>query len=436
MSRHRLSHRPGLFRTVRRSGRILDAAKGRPGTLQGRAAGCGLAVVVGVVAGTPRGDLDLHPGVLGFDAVGEGVGFGFLDVGDVAGGGGGGIVLVDIFEVAAAPGCDPESEAGVELYQTVEVSEEEVTGEHEEVLGLAKEIRGELDHLCAEDPDCEKGEGSDTAEGALVESVGEGGVVEEREIDERGEVDGIDAPGLAVPNGAISKETAGIAAPGGAHPAETLREERRVGTKGGLNQGVGTVLDLDFVPVRDVPAGYIVVVIGVEGAELVEKEALVGESGEEGKALDDFGAVGGGSSGDDKDPPIYRIRRADLKIMALQIDGPEHVPEGAEIEAGVRATNALVGADDADSGVLERGEDRREKSCGRPENVVIQKDGDGRLDVLHTVGYLEALVSMFGGPDTDGGVGILRLNRCYDALGQGCQLLSYSDDDDGTWPIF
>lgn len=169
-------------------------------------AGCGLAVVVGFVAGTPWGDLDLHFGVLGFDAIGNGVGFCFFDVADVVGAAA--IVLVDVFEVAAAPGGDPEGEAGVQFYKTVEVSKEEVTRKHDEVLGLAEKIRGKLDHLCAEDPHREEGEVSDTAEGAPVEDVSESGVVEEREIDERGEVDGVDAPGLAVPDGAVGKKTA------------------------------------------------------------------------------------------------------------------------------------------------------------------------------------------------------------------------------------
>lgn len=186
---------------------------------------------------------------------------------------------------------------------------------------------------------------------------------------------------------------------------------------------------------RDVPAGDVVVVIGVQGAELTEEEAFVGESREEGKALDDLGAVGRGASRDDKHAPVYPIGRADLEVMALQVDGPEHVPEGAEVEASFGATDALVGADDPNAGILERGEDRGKEFRGRPKYMIIQKNCNCGIGGLHAVGYLEALVSMFGGLDADGGVGISRLDRSYDALGQGCQFVSYSDDDDGTWPI-
>ena len=107
-----------------------------------------------------------------------------------------------------------------------------------------------------------------------------------------------------------------------------------------------------------------------------EREEVFGdESGLEEGREEDRGAMGGGPAGDYEDAAVEGVSGGDFEVVAFEIEAAEEVPEGGGGEAWRRAPDTLPGADAADGGVGEGGEEVREESA-RPEDVVVAQDGD------------------------------------------------------------
>lgn len=102
----------------------------------------------------------------------------------------------NIREIPTTPISVLEGQHSVEFDQTVEVRKSQVPRE---------EIRHQLYHLGEENPDSEIHEVGLAAEITLVQCIGQNGVVEQGKIDKRGQVDGVDAPGLTAPDGSIGE---------------------------------------------------------------------------------------------------------------------------------------------------------------------------------------------------------------------------------------
>lgn len=67
--------------------------------------------------------------------------------------------------------------------------------------------------------------------------------------------------------------------------------------------------------------------------------------------------------------------------------------------------------------------------------MIIEQDGDLRLDVSKAMRDLSALVSFVGGSDRDLGIREYPLVGGDDVFGQLRQLVSNSNNDDGTWCV-
>ena len=293
----------------------------------------------------------------------------------------------------------PEREQRPQLHHRVNVPEEDASRQEDEVARVPPEMRGRFYGFGKQDP-------SEEADGAVffhhVRRGGRGGagaakrvhqqrIPDQSEVEQRGEMDGVDAVGLAAPV-ARGKEGARVAAVGGAGPAEALGEEFRVGAQCRFDGGRVRVLDPEIPVVRDHPAGYKVVVVGVEGADdaAAAAAALVGKKGGgeevfghkgglEGGREQDGGTVRGGPARDDEDAAVDGVAGGDFKVVPFEVEAAEQVPEGGGGEeargGGGGAADSLPRAHAADGGVGEGGEEVREK-VGRPKDVVVTQDGD------------------------------------------------------------
>ena len=281
----------------------------------------------------------------------------------------------------------------------MKIAKSKIPRQPPQIRRIPPQMRKRLDQLSQQDPPRQRPQdliGPSRKPRRPRQRIHHRGVVEEGEVDETREEDGVHAPRPAPPHdqaGRRAEQAGGVAAPGGARPAQRLAEEARVGAERGLDEAVGGVLDLDAPPPPDLPAGDEVVVVGVEGAEEAEEEALAREGGEKVRVLQNARAVRGGAARDDEDAAVERVGGADLEVVPLQVQGADQVPKagGAE-EAGGVAADALVRADDADAGVLEGREDAREEVERGPEDVVVYQDGDGGADVGEGMGDLVAFV--------------------------------------------
>ena len=260
-------------------------------------------------------------------------------------------------EVAARPGVVPEGEEGPELDERVEVGEEDIGGEEPDILGIGREVPEDFDGLGEDDPSEESGEGIGGLRGvgvpgSLGEEIDQGGIGEERKVGEAGQVDGIDAVWLSGPDGAFCEERGRIRTPRRTYPSTTLTEElgvdRLADANGGLNLGLLGVLDLDLPTVLNQVAGDVVVIVRVKRSEKAEEEHLVEVSLLEGLVLENAGADAHRTAGNNEDTAVNRVCRADLKVVTIEIEASEHVPEATPDGKTLEATNSFVGTDNAD----------------------------------------------------------------------------------------
>lgn len=90
------------------------------------------------------------------------------------------------------------------------------------------------------------------------------------------------------------------------------------------------------------PASDEVVIIWVEWTEQTKKETLVLESPLEVIVRKDFCAISGSTSGDDKHAAIYIARRSNFKVVALEVEAADEVPETFEGESSWLTNNTLI----------------------------------------------------------------------------------------------
>ena len=82
------------------------------------------------------------------------------------------------------------------------VSKGDIAWDEDNVSWASQEMRNQLDHLGCKDPDCHNHKCVFVVAeaGMIVQRVQQRSIVEQCEVEERGDVDRIDAPRLAVPN--------------------------------------------------------------------------------------------------------------------------------------------------------------------------------------------------------------------------------------------
>ena len=89
-----------------------------------------------------------------------------------------------------------------------------------------------------------------------VETVVERGIVEEGEVHEAGQVDGIYASGLGMPDGEVAEQTGQIRMPGQARSLDQESKNNFWIAKSGVNSGFFGVLIVDFPTILDEIPGY------------------------------------------------------------------------------------------------------------------------------------------------------------------------------------
>lgn len=123
-------------------------------------------------------------------------------------------------KISSPPGALVEGEESPQLHQTVIVSENDVGRDQKKIAWAPPEMGQQLDHLADEDPGGHDGEDVAVAPspGGVVQNDHQCSIVEECKVEEGCQIDCIHTPGLRVPDGAVSEERAGVAAPGGPNP--------------------------------------------------------------------------------------------------------------------------------------------------------------------------------------------------------------------------
>lgn len=304
-------------------------------------------------------------------------------------------------EVAAGPGVVIEGEEGPELDERVEVGKEDVGGEEPDVLRIGREVAEDFDGLGEDNPGEKSGEGvlglrGVEVPGRLGEEVNQGGIGEERKVGEAGQVDGVDAVRLSGPDSAFGEEAAGVGSPSRASPTAALTEklgvDRLADTDSGLDFCVLGILNPEFPTVGNHVAGDIVVIVGVERSEKTEEEHLVEVAGLELLVFENASANANCATGNDKDTAVNGVSGADLKVVTVEVQATEHVPEAAPDRKTFQSADPLIGTNNTNLVVFERGKQGLEKVGRVPEDVVVDKDCDRGVDIADDVGDLSALV--------------------------------------------
>lgn len=217
-------------------------------------------------------------------------------------------------------------------------------------------------------------------------------IPDSRKVDHLRDVHRVHAPGK-MPPGVPLPQTRHVAAKSRPRLAEELPvEPARVAQRrehGALARG----LHAHPPAAAQHPPRDEVVVVRVQRAEQAEEEALVGVAAAEVRVVEDLGADGGRAARDDEDAAVEVGLRADLEVVALEVEAGDEVGEGAPQAARGVAQDFLVGAREADLGIVEGREEGLEE-LRSPEGRVVDADRDGRLVFVDVVARLHDLAPL------------------------------------------
>lgn len=168
------------------------------------------------------------------------------------------------------------------------------------------------------------------------------------------------------------------------------------------------LLNANLPAVSQSPACAVIVIVGIQRAEQAKEEALVHVATAEVGVLQNLGARCGGTTGYDKDRAVEVRFGSDLEVVALEVQAGDEVGEGGpETAAGV-TDDFLVGADQADLGIVKGGEEGGQKE-GLPVDMVVHADcygGSSGIKSLAGADDLFALVGFSGLDHDEVGVGV------------------------------
>lgn len=214
-----------------------------------------------------------------------------------------------------------------------------------------------------------------------------------REIDHLRNVNGVHGPRKVSPRVSLP-QTRHVAPKRRPRLAEELLVElARVAQRREQRALGGVLLHAHPPAVAEHPPRDVVVVVRVQRAEPTTEEHLAAVAPAEVGVLVDLGAEGGRAARDDEDAAVEVGLRAELEVVALEVEAGDEVGEGGPEAAGGVAQDFLVGAHEADLGVVEGGEDVFEET-GSPEGGVIDADRDGVLFLVDAVARLQDLASL------------------------------------------
>ena len=163
-----------------------------------------------------------------------------------------------------------------------------------------------------------------------IESENEATVVKECKIDQRGEIDRVEAPRRDVPDDSLGKETRQIAPPSRSHPSHVLREkfaEAPLITYRCFHSRLHTVLVAKFPPTIDVPSRDESIIVCIQRSDETEEAIVVDEGAEKRCTLHDGGTVRRSTAGDDRDGARELERGTMIEIVAFEIETTEKVAE-------------------------------------------------------------------------------------------------------------
>lgn len=201
----------------------------------------------------------------------------------------------------------------------------------------------------------------------------------------------------------FAKHAGQVAAPIASRPSSALLEEYRVILQCSLDLDLGVVLNVGFPTVRDHPARNEVVVVGIE-LVLAEPPFFVGEGVSEAVVLQNLGPVGNGAARQARHAAIHVGGGGAVKVAALQVQGSEEVPDAFGKGGIDGSTQALAGHHAAVTLVSVEWSQNPRQGSGRPADVVVGKDGNGRADFRDSPGHLTALVGVGDSEEANSGV--------------------------------
>ena len=163
-----------------------------------------------------------------------------------------------------------------------------------------------------------------------MKSENEATVIKECKIDQRGQIDGVDAPRGHGPDDSLGKETRQIAPPSRSHPSYVLREkftEAPLITYRRFHSRLRTVLVTNFPPTIEVPSRDECIIVCVQRSNETEEAIVVDEGAEKRCTLHDGGTVRRSTAGDDRDGARELERGTMIEIVAFEIETTEKVAE-------------------------------------------------------------------------------------------------------------
>lgn len=338
---------------------------------------------------------------------------------------------INLCGTAAGPSTIVEGGQSPQLDERVVVGEEDIAGVHQDMAGIAAEVRPSLDELGGEDP-----EDHDVELGPFIGKMkphdAQEVVPEDGEVDHAGDVDGVDRVRLGGP-GAGGQERARVGAEGGTGPAERRGEVLGEPAEGRLDLAVLVRLDADAKALLKDPAGDEVVIVRTEGTpdHTHETNGLVEVTVAEFGVANNVGADGAGATRDGKETTVDLGRGHDLKVVAGEVQGSDHVPEELESTVGLLDSDTLVGTNKSNVGVLEGGEKGREEAIvKRPDDVIIDADGDVGIDDGDDVINLNTLSGLGRCLYTDVDLGEADTETSADLLGVIDEIVTTNDDEE------
>lgn len=129
-----------------------------------------------------------------------------------------------LIKLAPTPVGVPKSEQRVQLDEAMKVRKRIIPGQKKQVLRFFDEMGDRFDRLASQNP---RDQVLETCTHGVVvagvrAAVQKRSVIEQSEVDEAGQMDGVHTPWLRFPHRSISEEAGRIAAPGCSSPSDAL----------------------------------------------------------------------------------------------------------------------------------------------------------------------------------------------------------------------
>lgn len=177
------------------------------------------------------------------------------------------------------------------------------------------------------------------------------------------------------PNISLINQRCPVTPPITSRPPQTLLQKVRIILQRRLNLTLLVVLDPRLVLMRNQPPRHKVVVIRVQ---LVLPPPLRLEAVQEQRILQNLGAKGTCASRHTTRSTVHVVRRGNLKVSPLNVDGPEKIPYPCHPGSGSQPLHTLTGTYSTHFRILKRCQ-QPWKNCARPRHIIVGQYHNLRL---------------------------------------------------------